>query len=393
MNHAKKTMQRESNHCVNRDVLVFTGVFLPGVKGGGPIRSLQVMMDRLPPNVMIYMITADRDLGDSHPYSGLSSQVIGRGKHRVFYWNSRSVRSWWRLLKLLRARRYDLLYLNSLWSPLFTMLPVALSLGVIHTRQLLIAPRGELSPGALGLKRFKKQFALATFGRLLAVRSPLWHATTDLELAHVKDHFPGATVIMQSDSTGPPPIPAEPSVETARFVFISRISPMKNLPFLLRALRGCQESLSLDIYGPLEDSRHWEECERAIAQLPANVNVEYRGILSMDAVQPTFARYDAFLFPTLGENFGHVVAESLASGCPVVCSTHTPWTELLREGCGAALDIGDPTIWTQEIDIRAAQSVRHRTANKQRTLDLYASSRDSQKSSTAIEAALARAAS
>jgi len=121
-----------------------------------------------------------------------------------------------------------------------------------------------------------------------------------------------------------------------------------------------------------------------------NVTVNYRGELPMEKVQATFSRYDAFLFPTLGENFGHVVAESLAAGCPVVCSTGTPWTDLLRGGCGAALEIGDPAIWTQEIDIRAAQSELQRTANKKRAVHLYASWRDKQKYTSAIQVALTR---
>jgi len=344
----------------------------------------------MPLDVTLFMVTADRDLGESHPYPGLSSRVIEHHHHRVFYWNSRSVRSWWRLQALLRARRYDLLYVNSLWSPLFTMLPLALTHGVIRAKQILIAPRGELSPGALGLKNAKKRLALATWGRVLAGRSPLWHASTALERAHIMEHFPRAEVIVQINSTGPAPSSPAASAPTACFVFISRISPKKNLPFLLRALQDCRERVRLDIYGPLENRQHWEECQAAFRRLPTNVSVNYRGELPMEKVQATFSRYDAFLFPTLGENFGHVVAESLAAGCPVVCSTGTPWTDLLRHGCGAALEIGDPAIWTQEIDIRAAQSELHRSANKQRAAHLYASWRDKQKYTSAIQVALTR---
>ena len=379
-------MNIESKH-----VLVFSSVYSPGVKGGGPIRSLKEILDRAPSDIAILMVTADRDIGDRIPYAGLSSRIIGQGHHRIFYWNPRSFGSWLRLRNLLRARQYDLLYVNSLWSPLYTMLPCMLSFRVIRTKQLLIAPRGELSPGALGLKHAKKRLALATFGRLLAARSPLWHASNDLERSHILEHFPKAEVMVQANTSGPPPTRPEPSGETARFVFISRISAMKNLPFLLQALLSCRERLSLDIYGPLEDPDNWAECEKISKQLPANVTVRYRGVLSMDAVQPTFAKYDAFLFPTLGENFGHVVVESLASGCPVVCSTHTPWTNLLRQGCGTALEIDDPATWTQEIDIRAAQSARLRTTNKKLTTYQYSSWHDGQKATSPLATALTRA--
>jgi glycosyltransferase involved in cell wall biosynthesis len=46
-------------------------------------------------------------------------------------------------------------------------------------------------------------------------------------------------------------------------------------------------------------------------------------------VREVFSRYDAFVLPTLGENVGHVIAESLSASCPVICSDETPWTDLL----------------------------------------------------------------
>ena len=35
--------------------------------------------------------------------------------------------------------------------------------------------------------------------------------------------------------------------------------------------------------------------------------------------------HDLFVFPTLGENFGHVIYESLMCGTPVLVSDNTPW--------------------------------------------------------------------
>ena len=64
----------------------------------------------------------------------------------------------------------------------------------------------------------------------------------------------------------------------------------------------------------------------------------YHGELQPDAVVTTFARYDAFAFPTLGENFGHVIAESLSAGCAVICSDQTPWTPVLLAGGGTVVD-------------------------------------------------------
>ena len=41
-----------------------------------------------------------------------------------------------------------------------------------------------------------------------------------------------------------------------------------------------------------------------------------------------------FFFPTRGENFGHIIVESLAAGCPVLLSDRTPWTDFDKKGAG-----------------------------------------------------------
>jgi glycosyltransferase involved in cell wall biosynthesis len=36
-------------------------------------------------------------------------------------------------------------------------------------------------------------------------------------------------------------------------------------------------------------------------------------------------KYDLFILPTLNENFGHSIVESLSVGTPVLISDNTPW--------------------------------------------------------------------
>ena len=48
-----------------------------------------------------------------------------------------------------------------------------------------------------------------------------------------------------------------------------------------------------------------------------------------------------FIFPTFGENYGHVIAESLASGCPILLSDTTPWNMLERYGAGFNISVLD----------------------------------------------------
>lgn len=46
---------------------------------------------------------------------------------------------------------------------------------------------------------------------------------------------------------------------------------------------------------------------------------------------------------TAGENYGHVLAESLQAGCPVITTPTTPWTNVIQGGGGEIVsDSRDP---------------------------------------------------
>lgn len=59
------------------------------------------------------------------------------------------------------------------------------------------------------------------------------------------------------------------------------------------------------------------------------------------------------LFPTEGENFGHVTAEALSVGCPVVCADTTPWTPMLNRGGRIVVEPDDSESWSRAIEAYA----------------------------------------
>jgi glycosyltransferase involved in cell wall biosynthesis len=371
-------------------VLAFTAAFLPGYKAGGPIKSMVAILDNLPDDVRVKLVTADRDLGDSAPYPGLSGRLVARGRHHVYYLNWRDPRHWTKLLAWARRNPIDLLYVNSLWSPQFTVLPlVAHRLRLFAARQVLIAPRGELADGALRIKWRKKRAFLHVWAPMLRGIDPLWNASSELEEREVRRRFPWARTIVSGDSAGDAPrgeIVA--SSHRARFVFIGRVMQSKNVKLALSALQLVHSELEFDIYGPLQDNAYWDSCQRLIERLPQNVHVNYRGALLPEKVQETFAGYDGFIFPTFGENFGHVIPESLSAGCPVMCSMQTPWTAVLQAGGGVALSDMRAASWAAEIDRRAMLTPTQRTRAKRLALAAYADWRGGTHHASGVELAL-----
>jgi glycosyltransferase involved in cell wall biosynthesis len=324
-------------------VLVTCATFEPGFRGGGPVRSVAQIIDSAPPDLDILLVTRDRDLGSDEPYAGLSGHWIPRGNAKVFYLNTNSVFQWLCLIAELRRGRITLMYLNSLFQPQFSILPLILCvLRILPVNAVLLAPRGELSPGALSLKARKKRWFLRIWRPLLLHSNLTWHASSEMEADHIRAIVESAhiTIAVSSDQSVPPISSTDlPRAQylSPRFVYIGRISQKKNLRLAIAAFEWVTTPAAFDIYGPIEDKRYWESCKEGIAALPTHISVRYRGELTPDRVLPTFSLYDAFVFPTLGENFGHVIAESLASSCPVICSDQTPWTPVLEADGGRVL--------------------------------------------------------
>jgi glycosyltransferase involved in cell wall biosynthesis len=261
------------------------------------------------------------------------------------------------------------MYLNSYWDPRFTMLPlVARLLGLARCPSVLIAPRGEFSPAALALKRHKKAAVDVIWKRVVRRSAGVtWHATSPHEAELIRSRFPGATIVVVPEAIADASASIEPSLVPSvplKVIFVGRISPMKNLHLSIEALFHTRSEIQFDIFGPVEDDDYWRSCLDLARLLPHNVSLSHRGELQPEQVISMFARSEVFLFPTRGENFGHVIAESLAGGCPVLCSTNTPWSDLLDAGGGWAVRRLDAKALAEILDGYAELTAAERHARR-----------------------------
>ncbi len=85
-------------------------------------------------------------------------------------------------------------------------------------------------------------------------------------------------------------------------------------------------------------------------------------------VLETLSAYDLFVLPSLGENYGHVVFESLSSGTPVLISDKTPWFS--SADCAIrSLPLDKPKQWAVTIDQHARLSANERFEFKKHALN------------------------
>jgi glycosyltransferase involved in cell wall biosynthesis len=230
-------------------------------------------------------------------------------------------------------------------------------LGLLRGIGVIIAPRGEFSPGALALKHAKKM-AFIRFANSIGLYSGcLWQVSTDRELKECQDvvrerehFFVRAPDLLDPESVRSCAVSRQPKVPgSARVVFLTRDSPKKNLLGAIEALADVRGEATLTVYGPEEDAAYANACRSAAAKLPSNARVEIKGPISPLHVPEALAREHFFLFPTLGENFGHVVPEALSAGCPVLISDKTPWNDLGERGAGWVLPLDDRDGWKNAV--------------------------------------------
>ena len=243
-----------------------------------------------------------------------------------------------------KAKTVDVVHNHSLWS----MVNVAAGWVVPGGRaKLVTSPRGTLSAYALSRSRWVKRVLWPLQRRVLA-RADLLHATSEVELQEIRAKgftAPVAVVPNGIDLPAMPPVRAQADTGTRTLLYLSRIHPIKGLDRLLHAwaqLQPHHPKWRLVIAGKGE-ATHVQEVQ-ALAEKLGVLRVEFPGALYGEAKAAAYFGADLFVLPTHSENFGMVVAEALAHGCPAVVSRGAPWPGLETEGCGWWVDNSVPTL-------------------------------------------------
>lgn len=241
-----------------------------------------------------------------------------------------------------RADQVDIVHNHSLWS----MANVAAGWVVPGRRaKLVTSPRGTLSAWALAHSRAVKRTLWPLQRRALA-SADLLHATSDEEYGEIRALGLRAPVVVVPNGIDIPTIPERPSrIESSSpgplrtLLFLSRIHPKKGIDRLLHAWQRLHPRFpgwQLVIAGR-GDPAHVAQVTELAAELHLP-RVHFPGPLYGEEKSDAYAAADLFVLPTHSENFGMVVAEALAHGCPAVVSRGAPWSGLEAHRCGWWID-------------------------------------------------------
>lgn len=345
--------------------------FLPAEHGGGSVRATYNLCQHMRSHINFVVAARDHDLNGMSSFdeaaraqarhaTGLDIRYLPSGLPGAF------------AMRQLLREPFDLIYLNSLMAPDMALLPLYL-LRKRGSPPILVAPRGELLPGALAQRPLAKRAYLALLKAMGLPKGAHFHATSADEAASIQATL-GAHAAVHIAADLPPltatasvaQIPSARAPGPLRVLFLSRIDPIKNLGFALDVLAQVNAEVEFSIAGPIGHAGVWADCQQRMHRLPRQVRARYLGAVPHAQVCELLSSYDLLFLPTLGENHGYVVLEALSAGCAVLLSDRTPWRDLVALGVGADLPLNDAQAFVGILMAQAAMTDTERLAQRAR---------------------------
>lgn len=354
-----------------KTVLIFTDWYFPGYKAGGPIQSCRNLVKMLTSEMDFYVATSDTDLNESRPYANIpNGKWVDGPEGEMIYYAKNARISATAIRRAIKEFKPDVVYFNSMFSPKFTIFPLITLKLMRFSGKLVLAPRGMLHKGALFFKTSKKRLFLRLFRFLNWHKQIHFHATDEQERKDIEANFPGSEVFVAENIPTIGITCQEHSHKRAsnlKLIFFSRLHPKKNLEYILRLFNNStfNGEIQLDVFGDAASQAYLDSCMQVASGLPANIKVRFMGGAAQEKIMKVISDYDAFILPTLGENFGHVIFESLMAGVPVLISDRTPWRKLSQEKSGWDIPLDQPETFTEKIkELMAMDSDEHQQWRK-----------------------------
>lgn len=244
------------------------------------------------------------------------------------------------LKKKLKKADVNLLHGHGLWQ-----MSVHQMSKIARERQIpyIITPRGMLEPWALSQGRLKKQLALKLFQYNDLVKASCIHATAPMEVESIRNLGLNNPIAMIPNGIDLENYPLKSFSEekSKTILFLSRIHPKKGIELLIDAWEKLEaetkKSWQIKIAGNGEQI-YIDKLEALIRNKGLQNSIQIIGSQFGDDKINCYHNADLFVLPTYSENFGIVVAESLACGTPVITTKGAPWEELETQQAGWWID-------------------------------------------------------
>lgn len=348
-------------------ILQVVSAYYPAVRYGGPIRSvhgLSVALARRGHDVHVYTTTLDGASDLDVPVD----QPMDLEGVRVHYFRVPMCRrlAWAPGLKArLREsiRDFDAVHIHAvyLW-PMVAAAREAARAGIPY----VMAPRGMLIREAINRKsRWTKTAWIHLLERKSLANASAVHVTADIEAAELRSlglPAPHVTCIpngveapreFESLSAGP-----FRDLPQSYVLFLSRINWKKGLDRLITAWQSLR-GVPLVIAGNDEDG-YENKLKEQVRSMGLTETIRFLGPIEDAHKWALYKEARLFVLPSYTENFGNVVAEAMAMGCPVAVTPEVGIASMVRAtGAGIVVD-GAPREFSRAVSALLADPARLR---------------------------------
>lgn len=309
--------------------------------------------------IIHYIPSIDQTSGGTTAYMQLLSKELGKltelhivthpGNHPVEMKNCqvhyikpsiwKGMKQEWQ--KLLTTIQPDIVHINCCWMPGCAFVQQwAQTLGY----KIVLTPHGMLEPWIIQRHYWRKKLpALLLYQKRAIIKANVLHATAESEKENLLKLGYNSNIEVIANGIDIDNISLKKSWKrNKQILFLSRIHVKKGIEFLIDAIAALKDILigyTILIAGEGEEN-YINKLKQKVQLLELEDLIVFCGGIYGDNKWELFKQADLFILPTYSENFGIVVAESLASGTPVITTQGTPWQELTSMHCGWWTEIG-----------------------------------------------------
>jgi glycosyltransferase involved in cell wall biosynthesis len=328
--------------------------YFPAVRYGGPIRSVHALSKGLVDRGHeVHVFTSSMDGPNDLPQTSEKPTRID-GVQVTYFPVPVLRRLCWcptmrtELVKVAPA--FDVMHLHSVFR-----WPTWAAARVAHSARLpyLLSPRGMLGEAVI---RGKSRFAKSAWIRLIEQRtldeSAGVHVTSELEAAEIKAlglRLPPLTCVPNGVSWPEQyaPLPEVSWASQPYALFLSRIDWKKGLDRLIEAWKWVPD-LTLIVAGNDEEG-YRSKLEKLIDRHQVRSRIRFVGPIPDAQKWALYASATMFVLPSYSENFGNVVAEAMAMGCPVVITPEVGLSSLVAHTGSGVVSDGAPRAFAQAV--------------------------------------------
>jgi glycosyltransferase involved in cell wall biosynthesis len=201
--------------------------------------------------------------------------------------------------------------------------------------------------------------ALAEAARVV-VTSPLTGRTLVSDFG-----VPEANITVAEPGTDRAPRATGSDQTPLNMLAVGSIIPRKGYDVLISALAGlASRDWHLTIAGAERDSDTAAKIRTAVASAGLSPHITFKGAVGDDELAALYAKAGLFVMPSLFEGYGMVLAEAMARGLPIICTTGGAAAETCPDAAALKVAPGDAAAFRQALTtVIGDAALRQRMSN------------------------------